>query len=206
LTTTRTGILGGSFNPPHIGHLVCAREALARLGLDRVLLMPVAVPPHKPIDSDPGADVRLELCRLAVGDEEGLEASDLEVARGGMSYTVDTLASLRESDPQAELTFIAGGDMAASLPQWREPERVLALARFAVAERGDADREAIESAVAGLRGGDRLVFFEMPRIDVSSTLVRSRVAKGRRIGGLVPDAVAGRIGELGLYGAEAASG
>lgn len=170
-----------------------------QLGLDRVLLMPVAVPPHKPAVADPGAGVRLELCRLAVEGDERLEASDLEVARGGASYTVDTLAALRESDPQAELTFIAGGDMAASLPRWRDPERVLELARFAAAERADADRGAIESAVAPLHGGDRLVFFEMPRIDVSSTLVRRRVGEGLPVRYLVPNSVRDRIDELGLY-------
>lgn len=176
-----------------------------QLGLDRVLLMPVAVPPHKPAVEDPGAAVRLELCRLAARGDLRLKACNLDIARGGPSYTVDTLAALRESDPQAELTFIVGGDMAASLAEWREPERVLALARFAVAERGEADRRAIESALGSLGGSGRITFFAMPRIDVSSTLVRQRVAGGLPVRYLVPEAVGERIGELGLYRAPVTS-
>src|SRR5919202_1784895 len=110
------GILGGTFNPPHIGHLVMIEEALNQLGLDRVLLMPVARPPHKEAPEDPGADVRLELCRLAIAGEERVDVSDLEIERGGASYTVDTLRGLHERDPEHELTFIVGGDMAYSCP------------------------------------------------------------------------------------------
>ncbi|MDX6697262.1 MAG: nicotinate-nucleotide adenylyltransferase [Solirubrobacteraceae bacterium] len=193
------GILGGTFNPPHVGHLVCAQEAHARLGLDRVLLMPVASPPHKPLPADPGPQVRLEMCRLAAGDAEWLEVSDLEVRRGGASYTADTLEALREQRPGDELTWIAGGDMALSLPGWHEPERVLALARFAVAERERARREEIERSIAALAGRDSVVFLDMPRIDVSSSLVRDRVAAGLPVRWLVPDAVREYVAAHGLY-------
>jgi nicotinate-nucleotide adenylyltransferase len=195
----RIGILGGSFNPPHVAHLVCAQEAAARLELARVLLMPVSAPPHKRLDDDPGPDVRLALCRLAAGDDDRLEASDLEVARGGASYTVDTLAQLHELRPGDELTWIAGGDIAASLPTWREPERVLSLARLAVAEREGGARAEIERAVGELGGREALTFLDMPRLDVSSSLIRRRVATGLPIRYLVPDAVAAYIGEHGLY-------
>jgi len=195
----RIGILGGTFNPPHIAHLVCAQEATVQLELDAVVLMPAATPPHKPLDDDPGPAVRLELCRLAAGKDARLEVSDLEVARGGPSYTVDTLAQLHERHPGDELTWIAGGDIAASLPAWREPERVLALARFAVAEREGAARDEIERAVESLAGRDSVVFLDMPRIDVSSSLIRRRVAAGLPIRYLVPDEVAAYIGERGLY-------
>jgi nicotinate-nucleotide adenylyltransferase len=193
------GILGGTFNPPHLGHLVCAQEAHAQLELDRVLLMPVAAPPHKRLDDDPGPEVRLELCRLAAAGDPRLEVSDVEVARGGPSYTVDTLAELHERQPEDQLTWIAGGDVAASLPSWREPERVLALARFAVAEREGAARAEIEGVVEALAGRDAVTFFEMPRIDVSSSLIRRRVAAGQPIRYLVPDAVAEAIAARGLY-------
>jgi nicotinate-nucleotide adenylyltransferase len=193
------GILGGTFNPPHLGHLVCAQEAHAQLELDRVLLMPVAAPPHKRLDDDPGPEVRLELCRLAAAGDPRLEVSDVEVARGGPSYTVDTLAELHERQPEDQLTWIAGGDVAASLPSWREPERVLALARFAVAEREGAARAEIERVVEALAGRDAVTFFEMPRIDVSSSLIRRRVAAGEPIRYLVPDAVAEAIAARGLY-------
>jgi nicotinate-nucleotide adenylyltransferase len=191
----RLGLLGGSFNPPHVGHLGLARAALAGLRLDRVDLLPVFVPPHKAIAADPGADVRLALCRLAARDEPGVDVCDLEVRRGGVSYTVDTLRALDGSD---ELTFIVGGDMALSLPSWREPEEILRLARLGVADRGDADRPAIERALAGYDGA-RVDWFAMPRIDVSSTDVRAACAAGRSLAGLVPDAVSEEIERRGLY-------
>jgi nicotinate-nucleotide adenylyltransferase len=196
---SRVGILGGTFNPPHIGHLVCAQEARHQLGLDRVLLMPVAVPPHKEVAADPGGPVRLELCRLAAGDEPGLEVSALEVERGGASFTVDTLRDVHARHPQDALTFIVGGDMARSLPTWREPEEVLRLADFAVAEREEIRRADILERVSGLAGGDRIRFFAMPRLDVSSSDIRRRAAAGRPIRHLVPAPVADYIDAHGLY-------
>jgi nicotinate-nucleotide adenylyltransferase len=194
-----TGILGGTFNPPHIGHLVMVVEALDQLDLDRVLLMPVAHPPHKEAPADPGADVRLELCRLATAGEDRVEVSDLEIERGGASYTVDTLRALHERDPEHALTFIVGGDMAYSLPTWREPEAILGLARLAVAERDGLRREDIAERLAPLHSGDRVVFFDMPRIDLSSSAVRDRVAAGRPIRYLVPDPVVDAIHARSLY-------
>jgi nicotinate-nucleotide adenylyltransferase len=191
----RLGLLGGTFNPPHIGHLICAQEARAQLGLDRVELVPVHSPPHKEVIDDPGPEVRLELCRAAVAGDEGLGVCDVEVRRPGPSFTVDTL---RELDPEnQELTFIVGGDMALSLPTWREPGEVLRMARLGVAERVWAVRADIEVRLAPL--GDRIDFFAMPRIDISSTEVRRRAAEGRPIRYLVPDAVAEAVAERGLY-------
>ena len=115
------GILGGTFNPPHIGHLVCAQEARAQLGLDRVVLMPVHTPPHKEAIDDPGPQARLALCRAAIGEDEELELSTLEIERGGPSYTVDTLRALHESREGDDLTFIVGGDMARAGDMLLEP-------------------------------------------------------------------------------------
>lgn len=193
------GILGGTFNPPHMGHLVMAQEALDQLDLDRVVFMPVAEPPHKEAREDPGAVARVDLCRLAVAGDDRLAVSTLEVDRGGASYTVDTLRVLHDLEPEHDLIFIVGGDMAQSLPAWREPEAVLALARLAVAEREGVRREDIARRLEPLHPGDRLVFFDMPRIDVSSSAIRRRVADGRPIRYLVPDAVAADIAERGLY-------
>jgi nicotinate-nucleotide adenylyltransferase len=189
------------FNPPHLGHLVCAQEAHHQLGLDAVLFMPVAVPPHKEATEDPGAEHRFELCRLAVRDDERFAVSALEIERGGPSYTVDTLGALRERHPEDELIFIAGGDMAASLPTWREPERVLELADFAVAERRGAVREDVIERWRALGSAVRREphFLDMPRVDVSSSEIRRRVREGRPIRYLVPDAVAGYIEARGLY-------
>ena len=195
----RVGILGGSFNPPHIGHLLMAQEAHAQLGLDRVVFMPVASPPHKELVDDPGPEARFELCRLAVAKDERLEVSRLELDRGGASYTAETLRAIRAGSPDDELTFIVGGDMAASLPAWREPEAILELATIAVAEREGIRRHDVAEAVAPLRGGDRIVFFDLPRIDVSSSAVRARVRAGRPIRYWVPDDVARLIGARGYY-------
>jgi nicotinate-nucleotide adenylyltransferase len=194
------GILGGTFNPPHIGHLVCAQEARHQLGLESVVLMPVNTPPHKRAADDPGPAVRADLCRAAVAGEPGLEVSTLEIDRGGPSYTVDTLRALHGSREGDDLTFIVGGDMAWSLPSWREPEAVLELARVAVAEREELRRQEIADRLTPLHGAQaRVVFFTMPRLDISSSDVRARVAEGRPVRWLVPDGVADEIERRGLY-------
>jgi nicotinate-nucleotide adenylyltransferase len=193
------GILGGTFNPPHIGHLVMLEEAIDQLGLDRVVLMPVSRPPHKEVPDDPGADVRLELCRRAVADDERFGVCALEIERGGASYTADTLRALHDRQPEHQLTFIVGGDMALSFPSWRDPEAILKLARLAVAERQELRREDISRRLAPLHDGSRVEFFEMPRIDVSSSDIRGRVAAGRTIRHLVPDAVEQEIVKRDLY-------
>jgi nicotinate-nucleotide adenylyltransferase len=193
------GILGGTFNPPHVGHLVMVQEALDQLDLDRVVLMPVAEPPHKEALADPGADVRLELCRLATEGIDGIDVSTIEIDRGGPSYTVDTLRALHDRVPEHALTFIVGGDMAHSLASWREPEAILGLARLAVAERDGLRREDIAKRLEPLHTGDRVVFFDMPRIDLSSSAIRDRVAAGRPIRYLVPDPVIEAIESRHLY-------
>lgn len=193
------GILGGTFNPPHMGHLVMAQEAFEQLELDRVVLMPVAVPPHKEAGEDAGAAARVDLCQLAVAGDERFAVSTLEVDRGGPSFTADTLRELHDLEPEHDLTFIVGGDMAQSLPAWREPEAVLALATLAVAEREGVRREDIARRLEPLHDGDRVVFFDMPRIDISSSAIRRRVAEGRPIRYLVPDAVNEAIAQRGLY-------
>ena len=196
----RVGILGGTFNPPHLAHLVCASEAASQLRLDRVLLTPVAVPPHKDARRDPGAAERLALCRLAVAGDERLEVCDLEIARGGPSYTIDTLRELHDQEPEDQLTFILGGDIALGLPTWHEPEAVLGLAKLAVAERAGAARaDVAERLEESFPGSASLEFFDMPRIDISSSLIRRRVAEGRPIRYLVPESVADRIDQGGLY-------
>jgi len=199
----RIGILGGRFNPPHLGHLICAQAAVEQLDLDRVVLMPVSVPPHKEAEEDPGGDHRLEMCRLAVAKDERLAVSRLELDRPGPSYTADTLRAIHESAPGDDLTFIVGGDMAHSLPSWREPEVVLELATLAVAARSGTRRADIEQRLEPLAGPGRIHFFDMPRIDISSSDVRRRVRDGRPIRYLVPDEVVRYIGSEGLYRAPA---
>jgi nicotinate-nucleotide adenylyltransferase len=198
----RVGILGGTFNPPHTGHLALARAARAELGLDEVVIVPAAVQPLKEIAADPGAEVRAGLCELAFGQEPGMSVSRVEIERGGRSYTADTLAAVHEARPGDELSFIVGADAAASLPAWREPERVLELARLAVAGRGGTERAAVEEAVeraAGAGALARVDFFNMEPVDISSSEVRARVGAGEPVEELVGEPVARRIAELGLY-------
>ena len=195
----RVGLLGGTFNPPHIGHLVVASQALAALALDRVLFVPVFEPPHKEVEHDPGVEHRIALCQAAVGDDPRFEVSRIEADVPGRSYTVDTLRRLHESSPEDELTFIVGGDMAHALPTWHEPEAVLSLATLGVAEREGVRRNDIAERLSGLAGADRIRFFDMPRLDISSSMIRRRVAHGHPIRYLVSDAVASYIASQGLY-------
>jgi nicotinate-nucleotide adenylyltransferase len=162
--------------------------------------VPVNTPPHKEAHADPGVEVRVALCELAVEGDGRLDVSRMEADVPGESYTVDTLRGLHARRPEDELTFIVGGDVAHSLPAWREPEAILELAEFGVAEREELRRDAIAEAVAGVPGArERVRFFEMPRIDVSSSLIRRRVEEGRPIRYLVPDAVAEYVEREGLY-------
>jgi nicotinate-nucleotide adenylyltransferase len=195
----RIGILGGTFNPPHLGHLVCAQEAHRELGLDRVVLVPARIPPHKSVEFDPGAEHRLALCRLAVEGDERFEVSSMELRRPGPSYTVDTLEQLHACSPHDELVLILGGDIAAGLPDWKAPERVLTLATVAIAKRRGTSRDRVERALAGLDGGQGARFFSMPRIGVSSTMLRRRVRAGQPIRYFVTDAVREYIEARGLY-------
>ncbi len=196
----RIGILGGTFNPPHLGHLICAQEAYLQLELDRVTLIPARIPPHKPVEDEPGPEHRLELCRVAVGDDERFDVSDVEVARVGPSYMVDTLELLDSRVPESELFLIVGGDIAAGLPKWREPQRVLSFATLSVAGRRGTSRAEVDEALRALAGAGRARFFQMPTIGISSTALRRRVRAGQTIKYYVPDAVVTYIGRHRLYG------
>jgi nicotinate-nucleotide adenylyltransferase len=195
----RIGILGGTFNPPHLAHLVCAQEAHRALELDQVLFVPASIPPHKPVEAEPGAHHRMEMCRLAIAGDERFAVSDLELRRTGPSYMVDTLKELRSQASTNELFLILGGDIAAGLPQWREPEQVLELATVAIAKRRGTARGTVQKALDQLKGGDRARFFAMPRIGISSTMVRRRVRAGQPIRYFVPDGVLEYITTHGLY-------
>lgn len=191
----RIGILGGTFDPPHVGHVVVANEAAEQLALDRVLLVPSARPPHKPEGALIDAAVRAELVAAAVDGHPLLEMWLGEVERAGTSYTADTVEQLAAERPGAELWFILGADQLREFHRWRDPERILAVVRLAaVARRGDHPVEAATSLPAGAR----VDVVHVPRIDVSSTLVRRRMAEGGSIDDLVPEAVATALKEKGL--------
>jgi nicotinate-nucleotide adenylyltransferase len=190
----RIGVFGGTFDPPHIGHLVTAVNVRAALSLDRVLLVVANIPWQKagrrPIS--PSAD-RLALVTEAVRGFDGVEASPIEIEHGGDSVTADTLETLRARDPNVELFVILGADAAAGLPTWRRPEVVRSLATIVAVSRPGTP------TCAPLPGW-RWVDVEVPRLDVSSSSLRERAAKGQPLDVLVPPAVIDRIRELRLYG------
>ncbi len=192
-------MLGGAFNPPHIGHLVLAQEAAFQLGLDRVLLVPSGIAPHKRIEPEPGPEVRLEMTRLAAEGDELLEVADLEVRSERPSYTFRTLEALSAERPGEEIFFLMGADVAAQLESWKRPERVLELARLGIAGRPGTVLDDAEAVLERLGAAERAETIRMPEIAVSSTRIRRRVARGGPVRYLVPEPVAELIAERGLY-------
>jgi nicotinate-nucleotide adenylyltransferase len=182
-----------------VGHLLLAQEARWQLDLDRVLLMVTRQAPHKEIEDDPGAEVRLEMAVLAADDEEGVEASDIEVKRDEVSYSYRTLELLAEREPENEFYFLLGADMAAGLASWKEPARVLELARLGVVPRPGVGLGAVQSALGRLGASDRAVIIDMPLCGASSTIVRQRAREGKPLRHLVPDPVVALIEDRGLY-------
>jgi nicotinate-nucleotide adenylyltransferase len=176
---------------------VLAQEAAAQLGLERVLLVPAREAPHKRIEPEPGPDVRLEMVRAAAEGDGLLEASDVEMLREGPSYSFETLELLAGGGD--ELWFLMGADVAAHLAEWKRPERVLELARVAVASRPGTELATAEAAIAGLGAAGRMEVVRMPEIDVSSSEIRKRIAEGRPVRHLLPDAVLALVRERGLY-------
>lgn len=189
----RLGLFGGTFDPPHIGHLVAAQDAAEALALDRVLFIPAGTPPHKPPGSVTAADVRLDLIRLATADTPAFVVDDREIRRAGPSWTVDTLAGLRAEDPAADLHLLIGADQYAAFDTWRDPARIRSLCRIAVLDR--------EGGSGQLTGGDIRV--RVTRLDIAGRDIRERVAHGRSIRHLVPAPVEAEIRVRRLYRTEA---
>jgi nicotinate-nucleotide adenylyltransferase len=201
------GVLGGTFDPIHVAHLALAQEAAESLGLERVLFIPAGSPPHKPgVAVTPGAD-RLAMVRLAIAGNERFEVSRIELDREGPSYTVDTLEALTagrskgvSADAAGEITLILSADAFLGLRSWRQPRRVLELARLAVAPRDGYPEAGPDFLVTHFPDlADRAVFLDGPRIRLSASVLRDRAAAGRSLRYLVPDAVAAYIGDHGLY-------
>jgi len=155
--------------------------------------------PHKEIEDDPGAEIRLEMARLAADGEDGVEASDLEVGRDGVSYSYRTLELLAERDPGAEVFFLLGADMAAGLASWKEPARVVELATLGVVPRPGVGLGAVRSALERLDAADRAEIIDMPLCGASSTTVRQRAREGKPLRHLVPDPVLALVTERELY-------
>jgi len=197
----RLGVLGGTFDPINMGHLILAEEARQSLALDQVLFVPAGAPWRKAGRELSPPEQRLEMVRLAVKGDDHFAASTLEIDRSGPSYTAETLTALREQlGEQAELFFILGQDALADLPNWYQPERIVALARLAVARRvgwEGARTASLEVAIPGI--SHRLVWLEMPLVEISSSAVRERVRRGLSVRYWVPLAVEEYIRRHRLY-------
>jgi nicotinate-nucleotide adenylyltransferase len=193
------GILGGTFDPIHHGHLVIAEEAREALGLERVLFVPASSPPHKPGRPVTDPAHRLAMVRLAVEGNPAFTASPVEVERGGSSFTVDTLEALRAAG-LADPWLILSSEALAGFPAWREPARILDLARLAVVPRGGHDALGPAWFAERFPGrDDRVRFLAGPLLPISGSVVRRRAAAGRSVRYLVPDAVARYIADHALY-------
>ena len=191
----RIGLFGGTFDPVHLGHLRAAESAREALALDRVLLVPSAVPPHRGAPATPAAD-RLEMARLAAATHPAFEASDVELRRAGPSYTVDTVCAVLAERPGDTLVLLVGADTWPEMASWREPERLFSLVEVGVAERPGSPLEPLRPPFASSRPVHRV---SGPSLPISSTAVRARVAAGRSVRYLVPDAVLHYIEARRLY-------
>jgi nicotinate-nucleotide adenylyltransferase len=198
----RVGVFGGTFDPPHVGHLIVASDAFEQLALDRLVLVPAGTQPLKAGAISAGAEARLAMTRLLVGDDRRFDVDPIEIARGGLSFMVDTLGALTARWHGAELFLLVGADVLGSFDRWREPERVRALATLVVLTRAG---DSTSAEVAQPSGTDHALIGGPPRrlrtrrVDVSSTEIRSRVREGLSIRGFVPERVADFIESAGLY-------
>lgn len=193
----RTGIFGGTFNPPHNGHKKLAREFAGRLSLDLLLIIPDYIPPHKSAENLAGEEDRLNMCRLCF-DDEIMRVSDIEIARKGRSYTVNTLEQLKEEYADDELFFLMGSDMLLSFHTWREPERILDYAVICAAERLDGETEKLKAYVDEYfpHRKDRFIIMDFDPVEISSTEIRNgKISESE----FLPEKVAAYIKERGLY-------
>lgn len=217
----RIGLLGGTFNPIHCGHLHIAEEVLSRLHLDRILFIPSGNPPHKTEEKLPSAADRLEMTRLALLGHPEFEVCDVEVRRPGKSYSVDTLSELKRRFPNDRLFFIIGTDAFYDLPTWREPERLLSLCDFIVISRPDSpfarlpqigplktidrtaladlDRRAAGMVLSPLPAGNAVYFLAVPPRPISASEIRRKIASGEETKKVLPDPVASYIIKNKLY-------
>ena len=196
----RLGIFGGTFDPPHIGHLLAASDAMEALDLDVMWLVPNATQPLK--GAGLGSPLqRLEMVRLLADGDDRFKVDPVEIERQGISYTVDTVGEFARRFPMAARFFLIGADVTATFEQWREPERIRELVEVVVLQRGNDETEEVIAPGPGLRKSPLAGARRLPtrRVDISSTEIRERVRRGKPIRGFVPDAVAAYIAAASLY-------
>ena len=196
----RIGVLGGTFDPPHVGHLWLASLAADEMSLDRVLFMPAGQPPHKRQQPVTRATDRLLMTRLAIAGEDGFEICPIEIERPGPSFTIDSIVELRRAHPDATLFLVMASDSLAQIDTWREPERLLAEVEWIVGPRlGGAAPDAASLAERFGPNAERIHLLAGPMLDISSSAIRRRVAAGRTIRYLVPREVEELISHHRLY-------
>jgi nicotinate-nucleotide adenylyltransferase len=188
----KVGILGGTFNPPHIGHLVMANEVMHAVGLDEVRFMPNSVPPHKKLDGPVSDESRLRMTELAIKGNESFRLETTEINRAGVSYTINTMRELMNKEPDASFYFIIGADMIEYLPHWREIDELAQMINFVGVNRPGYSTETPYP----------VMLIETPEIQLSSTILRQKAANGDSLLYLLPDAVIRYIKENDLYGTE----
>jgi nicotinate-nucleotide adenylyltransferase len=201
----RIGLFGGTFDPPHHGHLLAASDAFEALALDRLVWIPAAQQPLKVAMQSAAAADRLAMTRLAVGDDPRFSVDPVEIERAGLSFSVDTVEGYARTRPGDELLVLLGADVLATFARWKEPRRLAQLARLAVLHRAvdgaPVEKAAIVGAISAITGADvpAPLVLETRRVDISSTEIRERARVGRSLHGFVPDAVARYIRERALY-------
>lgn len=197
----KIGIMGGTFDPPHIGHMLAAETARETYQLDEIWFMPSHTPPHKHQAGVSGAD-RLAMVQAAVEDHPDFRVLDIEVLRGGVSYTIETMRELQIQYPDASFYFIIGADMVAYLPKWQSIDELVRRLTFIGVRRPGTILD-LASLPPGI--GERVLLADMPQVDISSTMLRQRAADGRSIKYMVPDRVYDYVQRRGLYGIQPGS-
>ena len=197
----KVGIMGGTFNPIHNGHLFLAEHAYEQAGLDYVLFMPTMKPPHKADMSIVSAEHRINMVRLAIKNNPKFVLSDLELNRPGITYTSDTLKALKENEPDTEYYFIVGGDSLMMMSHWMDPQTVFRLSTIVAGGREQCSQEQLENQVKHLEDAydGKIILLDMPIMEISSEQIRNRLAKGETIRYYVPDEVISYIQEYDLY-------
>lgn len=196
----RIGMLGGTFNPVHLGHIGLAEAFIGRLKLDRVMLMPAFIPPHKECPQLVSAQHRYNMCQIAADGHDKIEVSKLEIERGGQSFTSDTLRELKKITDGAELYLITGADMFLTLQDWRRPEEIFSLATICTAPRDEVDKPALLQHASFLAArGARCEVLERPIMQISSTFIRNAVKSGANISSMTGTGVAEYIRANSLY-------
>lgn len=197
----RYGILGGTFNPIHLGHLIIAEQAYTEFSMDKVLVIPSGISYFKENMHVPSGETRLEMCKLAVGDNPHFEVSDIEIKRKGRTYTYETLEELRKIYPEGEFYFICGADVLKQIRIWKNPEKVFTNCKILVSVRDDTDEKMLLDEIRGYENeySAKIEVMHCPRLDISSSWLRDRIENNMSIKYYLPDSVIKYIADNGLY-------